>query len=69
MAALQIDEVGGVGDNLTVDWLGDDRAVIEIDSPWTGDTETGFGRSAAITLTKDQVRQLVRTLAAWAGDK
>ena len=36
----------------------DGGVFIEIDEPWAGDTETGFGRTGRITLPHDAARAL-----------
>lgn len=45
------------------EWEG--RLRIEVENPWGGDTESGFGRSASIRLTKDDARKLRDYLTAW----
>lgn len=62
---MQLIEVGGVGDTLEFVISGK-SAHIEVDNPWSGDTETGFGRSASFTLTKEQARELAAQLLKWA---
>lgn len=61
---LMIEEDGGCGDNLTasVDYGG--CISIEIEEPWAGDTEAGFGRSGAIRLTREKALLLARWITA-----
>ena len=66
MELLKINEVGGVDDTLVFELHNGDTAHIEIDNPWSGDTESGFGRSTSFTLTKEQARELAGTLLKWA---
>lgn len=61
---LEIQQIGGGGDVLTAEVTAD-GLYIECDEPWAGDTETGIGRSGAVTLTKEQARQLADFLFAW----
>ena len=62
---IEISQIGGAGDVLTAE-ITSDGLYIECDEPWSGDTETGFGRSSAVTLNKDQARQLAAFLLTWA---
>ena len=67
---LYIEEPGTVGDNLraTVNNYdpSESKMYIEVENPWSGDTESGFGRSGSIRLSKDQARMLADFLSAWA---
>lgn len=58
---LVIEEKNGAGDNLraNIDYGG--LIALEIEEPWAGDTETGFGRSGAIRLTREKAL----LLAGW----
>lgn len=53
-----------VDESLTVSNQG--RGVdFEIDSPWYGDTKSGFGANLRITLLADEVRRLHKALGKW----
>lgn len=58
---LKIEEGSSTGDNLkaSVDYQG--LISIEVEEPWAGDTEAGFGRSGAIRLTREKAL----LLACW----
>lgn len=62
---IEINEIGGGGDVLTAE-VASDRLYIECDEPYAGDTQTGIGRTAAVTLNREQARQLATFLLAWA---
>lgn len=64
MKALVIETTDGVGDSFTVGVLFCGTVSIEIDKPWSGDTETGFGRHASWDLTLEQVVQVCDHLDA-----
>ena len=68
MELLKIMEEGGVDDSLTLEAHDSGRAYLEIDNPWSGDTESGIGRSTSFTLTKQQARDLAAKLLEWAGE-
>lgn len=55
----------GTGDNLRL-WAYDGEAYIEVENPWDGDTQTGFGRSGSIKITKEQARALAAELLKYA---
>lgn len=38
---------------------------VEIDSPWSGDTESGFGSIERFNLTLDQAKDLHKALGEW----
>lgn len=40
------------GDNILCRWDQDGEFMIQIEEPWAGDTETGFGQSTTIYLPK-----------------
>lgn len=40
------------------------RMTVEIESPWMGDSETGFGRSCSIGLSLDGAESLARWMLA-----
>ena len=51
-------EVGVSGDTIQVVVHEDGQVHIELDSPWTGDTETGFGASIGVTLPASEAKKL-----------
>ena len=51
---------GYAGDSLEM-YVYDGELYIEIDSPWAGDSTTGFGANLGVKLPKD----LALTLAEW----
>lgn len=55
-------------DTLALRIIGGDL-VVEIDCPWDGDTEHGFGNAASFTLTPMQARDLGNALLIAAGAK
>lgn len=57
MNALNIEEIGGIGDHIEAD---QERNQIRItcNSDWAGDTETGFGEHVSISLNKLQTEEL-----------
>jgi hypothetical protein len=59
---LEIDQIGGAGDNLcaSIDYEG--WVQIEVEEPWAGDTEAGFGRTGAIRLNRHQALMLAQWL-------
>jgi hypothetical protein len=59
---LKLEENNGVGDELiaSIDYEG--VVSIEVSEPWAGDTESGFGRSAAVRLTNTQAVELAEWL-------
>lgn len=40
----------------------EDGLLIDIDNPWEGDTESGFGRSASVTMEKSDIPELIKFL-------
>jgi hypothetical protein len=56
-------DTGGADDTLEVTKR-KGRVWIEIDQPWWGDSETGFGLRAETTLDPEQVKQLIDFLTA-----
>lgn len=64
---IEIRQVGGCSDVLTAE-ITAEGLYIECDEPWAGDTDSGIGRSGAVTLTKEQARQLAAFLLAWADE-
>ena len=62
MEKLELVEVDScVGDNLSASIDYEGKIAISVEEPWAGDTETGFGRSGSIRLTREQAL----TLALW----
>lgn len=55
---LTIEESGSAGDNLTASIDHEGSICVEVEEPWSGDTESGFGRSGAIRLTADEALEL-----------
>ena len=66
MELLKINEVRGVDHTLVLESHNGYTAHIEIDNPWSGDTESGFGHSTSFTLTKEQACELAGALLKWA---
>ena len=64
---MKIKEVGGCDDYMEFN-VSDNgsNAWVEVHNPWTGDTNSGFGASAQLNLTKDQARTLAAALMAFA---
>jgi hypothetical protein len=62
---LRLLEVDGCDTSLEFCEVGED-VWIEIENPWSGDTESGFGRSASFTITKAQALELAEALLKWA---
>lgn len=59
MADLKFGEAGALGENeLELRLMGDGRFHIEIDNPWAGDTETGFGYITYFNMTANQAKRL-----------
>jgi hypothetical protein len=59
---LIIEVDAGVGDEVQFTKMGDGLLNIEIDEPWAGSTETGFGATASVSLNKEQVARLITWL-------
>lgn len=59
---LVIEIDGGVGDEIQVTKYDDGSLYIEIEEPWAGSTETGFGASTSVTLSPDQAIALMKFL-------
>lgn len=58
---LEVEEKGGVGDRIEFIANGDGMH-ITASNDWAGCTETGFGESGNVTLTKTQVREVYEFL-------
>lgn len=65
--SLVIKQVGGCGDTLEAA-IRCGELYVECDEPWAGDTVSGIGRTASVTLTKDQARELAAFLLDWANE-
>jgi hypothetical protein len=48
----------GSGESLEVTLQQDDEFEFQIDNPWAGDSESGFGRTENVRLTRDQAVKL-----------
>lgn len=57
---IEID--GGNGDEIQVTKYADGSIYIEIEEPWSGSTETGFGARTSVTLSPDQASALMKFL-------
>lgn len=53
------------GDSLEITAHRDRFITVEIDSPWSGDTKAGFGRTLSINLNVEKVDLLSRALLAY----
>lgn len=62
--ALVIEVDAGIGDEVQFTKNSDGGLDIEIDEPWAGSTETGFGATTSITLTAADLQKFI----AWLGD-
>lgn len=51
-------EMGGAGDTVQFTKSKEGGLHIEIDEPWAGSTETGFGATTSIYLTPDVLKRL-----------
>lgn len=58
----QIDLPAGGDPRVEFDVHNDGELRIECTSDWCGDTETGFGASVGVTLTKEQAKELLAFL-------
>jgi len=68
---IGIEEENSVGNSMEVTpyrFVTDDteRLNLVIDNPWSGDTETGFGRQASVEITSVDALQLGEWLIKWA---
>ena len=59
---LVIEVDGGVGDEIQVTKKADGSLHIEIEEPWAGSTETGFGATTSVTLSPEQAIALMKFL-------
>ncbi len=55
---------GYVGDEMQMTWHADGSLYIEIDEPWQGSTDTGFGARCAVTLAPDAAKLLKKWLTS-----
>lgn len=59
---LVIEISGGVGDEIQFTKTQGGGLAIEIEEPWAGCTETGFGATTSITLKKEVLETLINWL-------
>ena len=59
---IVIETESGVGDEIQFTKMPDGGLDIEIEEPWAGCTETGFGATASITLSREQADALLKFL-------
>ena len=62
---FKLAEEGEIGDSLSLDYHEGQGLYLKVENPWSGDTETGYGREGCIKLTKDDALQLAGALLAW----
>ncbi len=60
--ALIIEIDGGVGDEIQFTKHDDGTVSIEIDEPWAGSTETGFGATTSCDLKPEDLEVLLKWL-------
>lgn len=60
---LEIAEKSGYNNIKATVYDDDGEVYLTIDNPWAGDTETGFGRDASVSLDKEQAAELAVFLA------
>ncbi len=59
-------DLGHCGNNVTVSSAyRNDELNLTAESPWSGDTETGFGRDVTVTLKRAHVEELRDALNDW----
>lgn len=62
---FEAEENSSLGNTLAIGVASREKTFnVEIDNPWAGDSESGIGRSAHITLSFDDARELVKFLTA-----
>lgn len=61
---IQIEEEDSVGNSLVVGIVGklNEDIYLEINNPWSGDSETGFGRTAQIFISDEDAIALGKFL-------
>ena len=64
---MKIVEIGGNDEYMEFNTRADGSGWIEIHNPWAGDTDSGLGASAQITITKEQAKELGNALVCWGG--
>lgn len=62
---MRLVEIRYSDDTLSVDTYGNEFLDIEMDQPWYGDSETGFGVTLSQTLTQEQAKELADTIYKW----
>lgn len=55
----------GVGDEIQITKHADGSVTLEINEPWAGSTETGFGATTSIKLPPYHVEELRKFLTPW----
>lgn len=64
-ATIQIEGDDSVGNSLSIG-VHREGLWVEIDNPWSGSTETGFGQTASMAISKTDAAALGAWLTAWA---
>lgn len=62
-------EVNAIGDEIQVTKRIDGCLSIEISEPWAGDTSTGFGATASVTLSESQASALIKWISGMRARK
>lgn len=60
---LTAEEDDSVGNSIQWSFY-EDKFYIQIDNPWSGDTETGIGRTANITMSPNDAKELAAFILA-----
>ena len=58
---FEFEDCASAGDNLEIDALRE-GVRIQVENPWAGCTETGFGEQTSVTLPKEKIHDLVKWL-------
>lgn len=53
-------QAGPTDDRLELWQLSKDELTVSVDNPWAGSTETGFGYTCTISVSREQAAQMVR---------
>ena len=61
---FRVESANSLDDTVTFT-LGPQGVSVEIDCPWAGDSEQGFGRTLGFPLTPETTARLVAFLATW----
>lgn len=67
MDEIFVSDASSVDDKLTVEDYNRGLS-FEIDSPWSGSTEEGFGARLSINLQPEEVARLHAALGAWLAE-